>query len=357
MNKRVLKLRHLFDANKVDAVLITQAENRRYLSGFHGTAGYLFITPKKAVLATDFRYTEQAAGEAPDFEILHIGSALADWLPGLVRDSGINKLGFEVNDVTYAFFHQIRTTLRKKGVSTGLVPVSGMVESVRSIKEPVEIEYIRQASSITDRALEEVAAIIKAGMTERQIAWALEKTMREKGSQALPFEIIVGSGPNAALPHARPSDRVIQDGEPIVIDMGAKVSGYASDLTRTVYAGKPGVKFKEIYEIVLEAQQSAVTSIEAGMTGHEADSIARKVIDKAGYGDAFGHSLGHGVGLQEHEAPRLGPNSKDILSDNMIFTIEPGIYLSGWGGVRIEDTVAMVKGKVIPVTDAIKIRF
>ncbi len=357
MNKRVLKLRRLFDANKVDAVLITQAENRRYLSGFHGTAGYLFITQKKAVLATDFRYTEQAAGEAPNFEVLRIGGALADWLPGLIRDSKINNLGFEAAEVTYAFFRQIRSTLKKNGVSAKLVPVSGMVESIRSVKEPAEIELIRQASSITDKTLEEVAADIKAGMTEKQIAWVLEKTMREKGSQALPFEIIVGSGPNAALPHAKPSDRIVRDGEPIVIDMGAKVSGYASDLTRTICAGKPSVKFKEIYKIVLEAEQSAVTGIKAGMTGHEADRIARDIIIKAGYGDAFGHSLGHGVGLQEHEAPRLGPNSRDILDDHMIFTIEPGIYLSGWGGVRIEDTVLMERGKVIPVTGVLKIEF
>jgi Xaa-Pro aminopeptidase len=356
MNKRVLNLRRLFNANKVDAVFITQADNRRYLSGFHGTAGYLFITQKKAVLATDFRYTEQSAGEAPDFEILRIGGALTDWLPGLVRDSGINNLGFEAADVTYAFFRQVRSTLRKKDVSAGLVPVNGLVESLRCVKEPAEIELIRQASAITDKAMEEVAASIKAGMTEKQIAWELEKTMREKGSQALPFEIIVGSGPNAALPHARPSERVVRDGDPIVIDMGAKVSGYASDLTRTVCAGKTGAKFKEIYNIVLEAQQAAIAGIKAGMTGHEADNIAREVIIKAGYGDAFGHSLGHGVGLQEHEAPRLGPDSKDILADNMIFTIEPGIYLSGWGGVRIEDTVLMEKGKVITVTGAPKIK-
>jgi Xaa-Pro aminopeptidase len=357
MNKRVLNLRCLFDANKVDAVFITQAENRRYLSGFHGTAGYLFITSKKAVLATDFRYTEQAAAEAPDFEILRIGGSMAEWLPGLVSDSGAKKLGFESADVTYSFHRQLQSTLKKKGVTARLVPVSGMVESLRAVKDAGEIDLIFKASSITDDAFEEVAAAIKAGMTEKQLAWALEKSMRERASQELPFDIIVGSGPNAALPHARPSDRVIQDRDPIVIDMGAKVDGYASDLSRTVCTGSPDAKFKKVFNTVLEAQMTAISKIKPGMTGHEADAIARDIIIKAGYGDAFGHSLGHGVGLAEHESPRLGPGSKDILSEGMVFTVEPGIYITGWGGVRIEDTVIFEKGKVKPVTGALKSKY
>jgi Xaa-Pro aminopeptidase len=357
VNKRVLKLRRLFDDNKIDAIFITQAENRRYLSGFDGTAGYLFITPKKAILATDFRYTEQAALEAPDFEILRIGGNMADWLPGLVSDSGVNSLGFESADVTYSFHRQLQNTLKKKDVTAKLIPVSGMVESLRAVKDAGEIELIIKASAITDAAFEQVAATIKAGMTEKQVAWALEKIMRENGSQALPFEIIVGSGPNASLPHAKPSDRAIRDGEPVVIDMGAKVGGYASDLSRTVCAGQPDAQFKKIYNIVLEAQMTAMSKIKEGMTGHEADNIAREIIRQAGYGEAFGHSLGHGVGLAEHESPRLGPGSKDILSDSMVFTIEPGIYITGWGGVRIEDTVVLEKGKVKPITKALKLKY
>jgi Xaa-Pro aminopeptidase len=354
VNKRVPKLRRLFGAGKIDGIFITQAENRRYLSGFHGTAGYLFITPKKAVLATDFRYIEQAGSEAPDFKILRIGGNMAEWLPGLLSDSAIHRLGFESSDVTHSFHRQLQDVLKKKGVSVKLVPVNGLVESLRAVKDDGEIELIKKASAITDKSFNNVSRRIKAGMTESQVAWEMEKNMRENGSQALPFDIIVGSGPNSALPHAKPSDRVIRDGEPVVIDMGAKVGGYASDLSRTLCAGQPDAQFKKVYNTVLEAQMTAISKIKAGMTGHEADNIAREIIVKAGYGEAFGHSLGHGVGLAEHESPRLGPGSKDVLSNGMVFTVEPGIYLTGWGGVRIEDTVVMEKGKVIPITGATK---
>jgi Xaa-Pro aminopeptidase len=357
MNRRVLNLRRLFVKNKIDAIFISQEQDRRYLSGFDGSAGYLFITPGKAVLATDFRYTEQAALEAPDFEILRIGSNLDDWFPGLVGDSGAKRLGFESSDVTYDFHLRLQQALKKKGVPTRLVPTSGLVDSLRAVKELREIGLIRRASAITDAAFNAVSAGIKAGVTELEIAWALEKSMRENGSQALPFEIIVASGPNAALPHHKPTDRAVRDGEPVVIDMGAKVAGYASDLSRTVCAGRPDAQFKKVYNTVLEAQLAAISRIREGMTGHEADKIARDIIKKAGCGEAFGHSLGHGVGLAEHESPRLGPNSRDVLSNGMVFTVEPGIYLPGWGGVRIEDTVVMEKGRVKLITDAIKKKY
>ncbi|HTY81220.1 MAG TPA: aminopeptidase P family protein [Dehalococcoidales bacterium] len=356
MNQRVLKLRRLFGDNKIDGIFITQAENRRYLSGFFGTAGYLFITQNKAVLATDFRYTEQAAGEAPDFEILRIGGKLTEWFPKLVSDFAVKRLGFEPSEVSYDFHAQLENVLKKKGVKAKLVPVSGLVESLRAVKEPDEIELIMQASVITDAAFNKVSAEIKAGMTELQIAWMLEKEMRESGSQALPFEIIIASGPEASLPHHKPTGRALKTGDPVVIDMGAKVNGYATDLSRTVCIGEPGAQYKKVYHIVMEAQHQAIEAICAGMTGGEADAIARNVIKKAGYGEAFGHSLGHGVGLQEHEAPRLGPGSKDVLGNNMVFTIEPGIYIPGWGGVRIEDTVILEKGKVKLLTGARKVR-
>ncbi|OGO00524.1 MAG: hypothetical protein A2Y90_05550 [Chloroflexi bacterium RBG_13_52_12] len=352
MNKRLQKLRAGLREKEIDAMFITQSANRRYLSGFDGTAGYLIVTGKKAVLATDFRYTEQAGKEAPDFEILRITGKLTDWFPGLVSDLRIKKLGFEGGDITYDFHRQLRGALKKKDVAVKMVAVNSLVETIRAVKELGEIELIKKASEITDIAFESVEKKIRAGITEKQLAWELEKVLRENGSQSLPFDIIVGSGPNAALPHARPSDRVISEGEPIVIDMGAKYQGYASDLTRTVCAGKANAKFKKVYNTVLDAQTAAMNKIRRGMTWHEADGIARVIIEKAGYGEAFGHSLGHGVGLAEHELPRLGPNSKETLTDGMVFTIEPGIYLSGWGGVRIEDTVVMEKGKAVPLTHA-----
>jgi Xaa-Pro aminopeptidase len=357
MNNRLQKLRGKLAENEIDGVFITQAENRHYLSGFDGTAGYLLITEKKAVLATDFRYTEQAAGEAPDFEILRIAGNIADWFPGLVSDSGIKKLGFEAGDVTFNFHRQLNDGLKKKKIITKIVPVNGLVESLRAIKDPGEIEFIRKSAAITDAAFERVEGSMKAGMTEKQVAWELEKSLRENGSQSLPFDIIVASGPRAALPHAKPSDRVINEGEPVLIDMGARYAGYASDLSRTICIGSPDETFRKVYRTVLDAQTAAVSIIKAGITGHQADSISREIIEKAGYGEAFGHSLGHGVGMAAHELPRLGPGSKEILTEGMVFTVEPGVYLSGWGGIRIEDTVVMEQGKVRVLSHARKARY
>jgi Xaa-Pro aminopeptidase len=357
MNNRLKKLRRKFTGKEIDGIFITQSDNRRYLSGFDGSAGFLVISAKKSVLATDFRYTEQAVAEAPDFEILRIANNIVDWFPGLVREMGIKTLGFEASDVSFGFHRQLDEALKKKKVRAGMVPVDGLVESVRAVKEPGEIEFMKKAAAITDGAYESVLKMIRPGMTEKQVAWELEKALREKGSQALPFEIIVASGPRAALPHAKPSDRTIEDGDPVVIDMGARYEGYASDLTRTLCAGTPDATFQKVYTTVLKAQRAAASMIGEGTAGKAADKAAREIIRKEGYGEAFGHSLGHGVGLAAHELPRLGPNSGDTLTEGMVFTIEPGIYISGWGGVRIEDTVVMDKGKVKPITRAVKARY
>jgi Xaa-Pro aminopeptidase len=357
MNERLQKLRRKFAEKEIDGIFITQPENRRYLSGFDGSAGYLIISSKKAVLATDFRYTEQAANEAAGFEILRIANDITEWFPGLIREIDINKLGFEASDISFNFHRQLNETLKKKKVRTQMVPVEGLVESVRAVKEPEEIELIKKAAAITDAAFEKVVKNIMLGMTEKELAWELEKLLKESGSQVLPFEIIVASGPRAALPHAKPSERVIEDGDAVVIDMGAKYEGYACDLTRTVCAGKADNTFKKVYNTVLKAQKTAIAKIGKGISGKEADRAAREIIVKAGYGEAFGHSLGHGVGLAAHEPPRLGPKSEDTLKNGMVFTIEPGVYISGWGGVRIEDTVVMEKGKAKPITKAAKISY
>jgi len=357
VNNRLQKLRSQFAEKEIDAIFVTQSENRRYLSGFDGSAGFLIISAQKAVLATDFRYTEQAITEAPDFEILRIANNIGDWFPSLIREMGIKKPGFEACDVSFHFHRQLNDALKKKRLAVKMVPVNGMVEAVRAVKEAGEIELIKKSAAITDTAYEHVARTIKPGITEKQVAWEMEKYLRESGSQALPFEIIVASGPRAALPHAKPSERIIENGDPVVIDMGARFEGYASDLTRTICAGKANVTFKKVYNTVLEAQTTAMGIISEGIPGKQADSVARKIIEKAGYAEAFGHSLGHGVGLAEHELPRLGPNSEDTLTEGMVFTVEPGIYLSGWGGVRIEDTVVMEKGKARPITKAVKARY
>ncbi len=357
MNNRIQKLRKKFAGKEIDALFVTQSINRRYLSGFDGSAGFLVITRKKAVLATDFRYTEQAVAEAPDFEILRIANNISDWFPGLVGEMGVKNLGFEAGDITFQFHRQLNNALRMKKLSVKLVPVNGLVEGVRSVKDPDEIALLKRSAAITDAAYENVVGDIRPGMTEKQIAWELEKSLRENDSQSLPFEIIVASGPRAALPHAKPTERVIEDGDPVVIDMGARYQGYASDLTRTICVGAADDTFSNVYNTVLKAQKTAMAAISKGITGKAADGIARDIIRKAGYGEAFGHSLGHGVGLAEHELPRLGPNSEDVLADGMVFTVEPGVYISGWGGVRIEDTVVMENGKARAITKAAKARY
>ena len=331
---------------EIDGIFVSQPENRYYLSGFDGSSGYLLITSQDAVLATDFRYTEQAGAQAPGYRIFQITGSLSDWFPRLAGELNLNRLGFEAGHITFAIYRQLSETLDKTQSRLQLVPVDGLVESLRAIKEPEEIEFITRAAEITDKALEYIEEVAHVGMTEKEVAWEIEKFLRQNGSQALPFDVIAGSGPNSALPHARPSPRQIGAGEPVVIDIGARVGGYASDLTRTLCFGAADKTFKKVYDTVLGAQLAALAIIKEGMSGDEADSLARTVIAQAGYGEAFGHGLGHGVGLAPHEQPRLGPNSTDLLTSGMVFTIEPGIYLAGWGGVRIEDLVLMENGKI-----------
>jgi len=353
ISNRTEKLRQKLAEEGLEAILISQAYNRGYLSGFRGTAGYLLITPREAVLATDFRYTEQARLQAPDYQILQISGNGFDWLSRLAAEMSLKRVGFEARGITFAGYRQLSEILKEK-TGLQLVPTESLVESLRLIKEPEEIALISRAAVISDRACGHIRDKIRAGMTEMEIAWELESYLRENGSQALPFEIIVASGPNAALPHAQPTPRRINPGEPVLIDMGAKINGYSSDLSRTICLGKPDDTFKKVYDTVLGAQLCAIAMIAEGMSGNEADSLARTVIAEGGYADAFGHSLGHGVGLEPHEAPRLGPGSTDKLTSGTVFTIEPGIYLPGWGGVRIEDLVMMDRGKIKVLSKAPK---
>ena len=252
-------------------------------------------------------------------------------------------------------YRQLTETLDKLKIPLKLVPLDGTVESLRAVKEPEEIEFIMKAAEISDRAFQYIEARIKAGMTEIEVAWEIEKFLRDNGSQTLPFNVIVASGPNSALPHARPTSRPIQTGEPILLDIGARVSGYCSDLSRTICLGTPDDTFKKIYDIVLGAQLAVTAIIKEGMTGEQVDSLARTIIEQAGYGKAFGHSLGHGVGIAPHESPRLGPGSVETITSGMVFTNEPGIYLPGWGGIRIEDLVVMENGKIRVISKARKV--
>lgn len=348
---RLQKLRQGLAEKEIEALFISQPENRRYLSGFDGSSGYLLITPEETVLATDFRYLEQAKSQAPDYEIFEITNDIADWFPRLT--AGLKTLGFEAGHVTFAMYRKLTDTL--KPTQLKMVPVDRLVESLRAIKEPEEIEFITKAAEIADSAVEYIEDFIHTGISEEEVAWEIEKFLRQKGSGALPFEVIVASGPNAALPHAKPSSRPIRTGEPIIIDMGARYKGYCSDLTRTFCLGTPDETFNKIYDTVLGAQLTALAIIEEGMSGEQVDSLAREVIEQAGYGQSFGHGLGHGIGLVPHEMPRVGPKSAEPLTPGMVFTIEPGIYISGWGGVRIEDIVVMENGKSRVISKARKV--
>ncbi len=333
---RLERLRERLAGEGPGALLVSGAENRHYLSGFIGD-GFLLITPSRTVLATDFRFTEQAKAQAPLFEVGEVRGEPQQWLPGLVSGMGSDSLGFEALGLTVATHQKIEQALSQADGSPRLVPTEGVVESLRVVKETGEVEPLTRAAALADAALAHARELARPGMTEAELAWEIEKFLREGGSATPPFELIVASGPNSALPHARPAERPISPGEPVVIDFGARVGGYASDITRTLCLGEPDGRFRELYPLVLRAQEAALSGIRPGMTGEEADALARCVIEEAGYGHAFGHGLGHGVGLATHEEPRLGPGSSTVLKAGMVFTVEPGVYLPGWGGIRIED--------------------
>jgi len=356
IENRLQKLRQLLAEKEVDGILVSQPENRYYLSGFDGSAGFLLITPQQTILATDFRYTEQAKGQAAGYEIFRITTDIANWFPEFVTGLRLRRLGFEAGHMTFAMYQQLTDILNKAQSKLELVSLDGLVESLRAIKEPEEIELIAKAVAITDNAFEYIEDMIHTGISEKELAWEIEKFLRENGSETIPFDIIVASGPNSALPHAKPSRRRIRSGEPVVIDIGARWENYSSDLSRTICPGTPDDTFNKLYDTVVEAQSAAMDGIKEGMTGDQADSLARAVVEQAGYGEAFGHGLGHGIGLASHEQPRLGPGSAEPLTSGMVFTIEPGIYLAGWGGVRIEDMVVMEGGKVKVISKARKLQ-
>jgi len=359
---RLQRLREKLEQHKLDAVFIVSGENnspvnRRYLSGFTGTSAYLLITRAEAVIATDFRYYEQAQQQAKDLRLHKAVGGIDKWLPDLLQGLGGKRLAFESAHVTYQTYRTMRKAVQglPEAQRPKLVPTLNLVEGLRTIKDPEEIAALQAAIDLGDAAFAEVAQRIEPGWTEREVAWEIEKYIREHGGDGLSFDTLVGAGERGAMPHCSPTDRVLKKGEGVVIDMGVELHGYMSDLTRTIFLGKPDDQFKRVYDIVLAAQQTAQEIVEAGMTGEQAHLLAHNVIEEAGYGEHFGHGLGHGVGLQVHEAPRVAKTSNDVLGDNMVFTIEPGIYLTGWGGVRIEDVVVLENGKARVMSHAPKL--
>lgn len=337
MQKKTL-LRKKFQQLNVDGILVTDFLNVKYLTGFTGSSGYAVITKTNAVFVTDFRYQEQAKHEVKGFKIKIERGDRAKEVKDLVDEYGARKLGFEDHNVTFGFYNKL---LKKK---IRLKPLNTTVESMRIVKSPDEIQYIRKAASRAERAFIKLQTYIKPGITERKLALKLEELLKEEGCKTLPFGVIVASGFLSALPHASPTNKVIKKGDFIVFDWGGEYEGYYSDMTRTIVVkGKDTAKQKEIYSIVLEAQKKAFETVQPDIKAAAIDRAARNYIKQKGYDEYFGHGTGHGVGLAVHERPYISWRSKDVLKENMVFTVEPGIYLPHFGGVRIEDMVFVTK--------------
>jgi Xaa-Pro aminopeptidase len=318
---------------ELDRMLVTDLTNVRYLTGFTGTNGAAICGLGMRIFLTDFRYTERAAAEVSEWECVTL---TGDWLGGIAEHLS-GKVGFEDDHVSVRSLTKLEEKL-PEGVDA--VPAGGAVEALRRVKDEVELAAIAEASKLADAALKQTVEAGFVGKAEREVADAFEDRVRGLGG-ALSFDTIVAAGPNGAQPHAEPGERVIGEGELIVFDMGAKLDGYCSDGTRTYATGDPGEEGRRVYETVLAAQQAALEAIRPGEKGEDVDAAARKVIDGAGHGEHFGHGLGHGVGLDIHEGPRLSLRSDDVLAANEVVTVEPGIYLAGELGVRIEDLVVV----------------
>lgn len=345
---RLKQTRQALQEKELDAFLVLIAENRRYLSGFTGedtqfdeSAGALLITPEKLILATDSRFELQAWQEAPGYEIVLYREGLARELPAILKENQARRLGFEGARVSCAQHRKMAAVLQEAALTVELVDTEDLVENLRIIKTEPEIEAVRKALHLAETVFSRVADGLKPGMTEKEAAWSLEKALREAGADGLSFPVITASGPNSALPHAIPGDRRLLPGEPILFDWGVRLEGYCSDISRTLIIGKPDSTFQKVFQTVREAQEMAIAAIKPGAGAREVDAIARSHIEKMGFKGRFGHGLGHGVGLAIHEQPRLSPLSEAVLKTGMICTVEPGIYLPDWGGVRLEHMIAV----------------
>ncbi|MDL1967569.1 MAG: Xaa-Pro peptidase family protein [Deltaproteobacteria bacterium] len=349
IEKRVERLRKFLADNNIDTLLVLVEENRRYLSGFTGedtqfdeTAGALFITDKRLILATDSRNDLQAAKEAPLYEIVCYKKGLVKELPDIINTLKTKRLGFESIRMSYMQYNKICKQFNYADIDVELVEADDIMECLRAVKEHTEIEEIKKALFIAESVFINFAEnIIKPGMTEKEAAWILEKDLREAGADSLSFPIIAASGPNSALPHAIPGNRKFHEGEAILFDWGAKLNGYCSDISRTLVIGSPDDRFKKIFKTVLDAQLKAIDAIKPGISSKAVDEIARNHIDSTGFKDNFGHGLGHGIGLAVHEPPGISPLKDTLLKKQMVFTVEPGIYIPNWGGVRLEDMVVV----------------
>ncbi|QED48594.1 M24 family metallopeptidase [Cytobacillus dafuensis] len=336
--EKLQKLRSSFEKLGIDGMLISSAYNRRYMANFTGSSGVVLISGEKAQFITDFRYIEQATKQCVGYEIVKHTGSIPDEVADQAKKLGIKKLGFEQDHLTFSSYKAY-----EKALEAELVPVSGELEKLRLIKTEAEIKILKDAANIADAAFMHILDFIRPGLTELDVSNELEFFMRKAGATSSSFDIIVASGYRGALPHGVASDKVIEKGDFITLDFGAYYQGYVSDITRTIAVGEPDCKLKEIYHIVLQAQLRGMEGIKPGISGVEADALTRDYIAEKGYGEYFGHSTGHGIGLEVHEGPSLSFKSDTILEPGMVVTCEPGIYIPGLGGVRIEDDTVITK--------------
>lgn len=337
--RRIAALVDGLSAAHLDGLLLTGLSNIRYLTGFSGTSALLVVTQRDVIFITDFRYQTQVEEEVGGVARISIeGSSLWSGLwQQLSALSTLQVLGFETAHVQHRDFQR----LVEAGSRWQWRPTVDLVETLRERKDAGEVQLIRDAAGVATRALARTLEGIGVGLTELQVAGVLEKALRDEGSEGFPFPSIIASGPRSALPHARSSTRTLEKGDFLLMDFGAEVGGYCSDVTRTVVVGSATSEQRTIYDVVRVANERAAKGVRAGMTGRDADAIARQYIERAGYGEEFGHSLGHGIGLEVHEAPRLAKTAEGVLPEGAVVTIEPGVYRPGWGGVRIEDDVVL----------------
>lgn len=349
MINRVNNLREQMKSEEISSFLITSPYNLRYLTGFTGTTGLALIGLEEAFFITDFRYTEQAAKQCVGFEIVKNVGPILEVVADLVESKNIENLGFEESFVPFKQYVELEGLLE-----VDLIPVSGMVEELREIKDEEEIAIVEKACEIADKAFSHILTYIKPGMTEIQVANELDFYMRSLGASSVSFETIVASGLRSAMPHGVASEKVIEQGDMITIDFGCYYNGYVSDMTRTISLGEPSDKLREIYNVVKEAQQKVLDAAKPGMTGVELDAVARDYIASKGYGEAFGHSTGHGIGLEIHEGPNVSKLAEKAFVPGNIITNEPGIYLPGIGGVRIEDDMLVTENGIKRLTHSEK---
>lgn len=336
--EKLEKLRKALGEKNIEGLLVTNPYNRRYISGFTGTAGVVLITKSNALFITDFRYTEQAAEQALGFDVVEHTQPIVKEIATQIKQLGITKVGFEKEDLSYATFEQYKAEIKAE-----LIPTSGIVENLRLFKTEEEISILKEAAKISDAAFEHILTFIKPGVTEIEVSNELEFFMRKQGAQSSSFDIIVASGFRSALPHGVASSKKIANGELVTMDFGALFNGYCSDMTRTVAVGEITEELHKIYHTVLDAHLKGLEGIKDGISAKAADALTRDYITQEGYGQYFGHSTGHGLGLEVHESPALSSRSDVTLKEGMVVTVEPGIYVPNVGGCRIEDDIIVTK--------------